>query len=171
MGIIRTQVEIIEKLEKLINSETSLKIDVHKLIENNLWLIKDGLELWSSDKPLKTVLQGVIDVNYKDKENLRPDLICRSQDGGAKAIIIEFKRPKEKVVMDHVTQAINYESIIKKHRPGIEFVTFVVGNRYDESVLAAKDKLEKASLHLWSFGEVLQRSRARFEQILEILGR
>jgi hypothetical protein len=53
VDIIKTQIQIIEKLEKLVSSNTSLEIDLHKLIESNLWLIREGLELWSSDKPLK----------------------------------------------------------------------------------------------------------------------
>jgi hypothetical protein len=73
--------------------------------------------------------------------------------------------------MEHITQALEYEGIIKKHRPNIEFETFVVGRQYDASVLATRTKLGGAKLYLWSFSEVLQRARARFEKILEILGK
>jgi hypothetical protein len=66
---------------------------------------------------------------------------------------------------------LEYEGLIKKHRPNIQFVTFVVGRIYDAGVLAIRDKQAKAGLHLWSFEEILQRARARFEKILEILGR
>jgi hypothetical protein len=41
--IIKTQIQIIEKLEKLVSSDVSLEIDLHKLIESNLWLIREGL--------------------------------------------------------------------------------------------------------------------------------
>jgi len=34
-----------------------------------------------------------------------------------------------------------------------------------------KDKLSEAAVHFWSFDEVLQKARARFERILTILGR
>jgi hypothetical protein len=168
--IIRTQIEIITKLEELIASEKAKEIDLHKLIESNLWLVREGLELWSSDKPLKTVLEGQLDKLYKDKEDIRPDLICRSRNDGNEAVIIEFKRPKVKVVMNHVSQALEYEGLIKKHRPNISFSTYVVGRQYDDSVLAARGKLESASLFLWSFHEILQQARIRFERILEILG-
>jgi hypothetical protein len=73
--------------------------------------------------------------------------------------------------MKHVTQALEYEVLIKKHRPNISFSTYVVGREYDPSVLAARDKLGGASLHLWSLQEILQRARMRFEEILKILGR
>ena len=167
--IIKTQIDIIQKLEELVKSDKSEEIDLHKLIEKNLWLVSEGLELWSSDKPLKTVLDGHLDKLYKKRADIRPDLICRSRNDGNEAIIIEFKRPKVNVVMDHITQALEYESIIKKHRPNILFKTYVVGRQYDPSVMAAKGRLEGASLYFWSFEEILQRARIRFETILNIL--
>jgi hypothetical protein len=169
--IIKEQIEIIGKLEELVRSNKSKEIELHTLMEKNLWLVREGLELWSSDKPLKTVLVDHINQVYKGKQDLRPDLVCKSRDQGNEAVIIEFKRPKEKIVMDHVTQAMEYEGLIKKHRPNITFNVYVVGREYDSSVLAMKDKLEKASVHLWSFEEILQKARVRFEEILEILGR
>jgi hypothetical protein len=169
--IIKTQIEIIEKLEELIKSDKAKEIQLHKLIENNLWLVREGLEVWSSDKPLKTVLEGQLDVIYKDREKIRPDIVCRSRNEGTRAVILEFKKPDETIKMEHITQALEYEGIIKKQRPNIEFETFVVGRQYDPSVLATRAKLEDAKLYLWSFSEVLQKARARFEKILEILGK
>lgn len=94
-GIVETQINIIGRLEELVSSDKAYEIDLHKLVEANLWLVKEGLELWSSDKPLKTLLNGQVDTQYKDRENIRPDLICRSRDEGKQAVIIEFKRPIE----------------------------------------------------------------------------
>jgi hypothetical protein len=74
--IIRTLIDIISKLEELVGSEAAKEIELHKLIESNLWLVREGLELWTSDKPLHTLLQGRIDDVYKDKADLRPDLVC-----------------------------------------------------------------------------------------------
>ncbi|OFW00180.1 MAG: hypothetical protein A3G20_01570 [Acidobacteria bacterium RIFCSPLOWO2_12_FULL_59_11] len=146
-------------------------MDLHKLIEGNLWLIREGLELWSSDKPLKKILEQHIQTLYEDRANLRPDLICRSRNDGNDAVILEFKRPKEMVTMAHVTQALEYEVLLKKHRPNILFTTYVVGRQYHPSVTAAQDKLESASLHLWPMNYILQKARVRFERILGILGR
>lgn len=168
---IKTQIEIIEKLQELMTSESAKEMEVHRLVESNLWIIREGLELWSSDKPLKQVLEGHLDKVYKDHKDKRPDIVCRSRNEGNEAVILEFKRPKVKVMMDHVTQALEYEAIIKKHRPNITFETYVIGREYDSSVLAARDKLQAADLHLWSLSEILQLARMRFEKILEILGR
>jgi hypothetical protein len=94
------------RLEELVASDKSIEIDLHKLIESNLWLVREGLELWSSDKPLTTLLDGHIDDLYKDRKDIRPDLVCRSRNDGNEATILEFKRPKEKIKMEHVTQAL-----------------------------------------------------------------
>jgi hypothetical protein len=153
--IIKTQIDIIGKLEQVVASNKALEIEVHTLIECNLWLIREGLELWSSDQPLKKLLDGHIDELYKDRQDIRPDLVCRSRNDGNEAVILEFKRPKEVVVMTHVTQALEYEVLIKKHRPNISFTTYVVGREYHPSVMAARDKLGGASLHLWSMQEIL----------------
>jgi hypothetical protein len=169
--IIKTQIDIIEKLQELMTSEEAKEIEVHRLVEKNLWLIREGLELWSSDKSLKLVLDSHLDELYKDRSDIRPDLICRSRNDGRDAVIMEFKRPKVTVTMEHVTQALEYESIIKRHRPNISFEVFVVGREYHPSVLAARDRLKDARLNLWSLSEILQLARMRFEKILEILGR
>jgi len=171
VGIIKTQIGIIVRLEELVASDKAAEIDLHKLIESNLWLVREGLELWSSDKPLKTLLDGHISDLYKDRQDIRPDVVCRSRNDGNEATILEFKRPKEKIKMEHVTQALEYEGLIKKHRPNIQFTTYVVGRTYDASVLAIREKQAQAGLHLWSFEEILQKARVRFEKVLEILGR
>lgn len=169
--IIKAQIDIIKKLENLIYSDKSLEIEAHKLIEGNLWLVREGLELWASDKPLKKILEDHFDDIYKDNQDERPDLVCRSRDDGNQAVIMEFKRPKVKIKMEHVTQALTYESVIKAQRPNINFETYVMGRNYSPDVMASKDKLEKGSLYLWSFSELLQKTMARFEQILEILNK
>ncbi|MBZ5694478.1 MAG: ATP-binding protein [Acidobacteriia bacterium] len=171
VAIISDQIQIISKLEQLIASEKAKEMEVHKFVESNLWLVREGLELWSSDRPLKTLLDGNLNDLYKDKANLRPDIVCRSRDGGSEAVILEFKKPSETVQMEHVTQAMQYDGLIQKHRPGMKLETFVVGRQYDAGVLASREKLDRAGLHLWSFHDILQRARLRFEQILKILGR
>jgi hypothetical protein len=167
--IIKEQIDIIKKLEELIDSEKTLEVEVHKLIEGNLWLVREGLELWASDKPLKKLLENHYDKLYKKNQNERPDLVCRSRNDGKQAVIMEFKRPKVKIKMEHITQALTYESIITAQRPNLSFETFIMGREYSPEVMASKLKLEKGGLYLLSFGELLQRTRSRFEQILEIL--
>ena len=71
-GIVKTQINIIGRLEELVSSNKAYEIDLHKLVERNLWLVREGLELWSSDKPLKTLLDGHVDQVYKGRKDIRP---------------------------------------------------------------------------------------------------
>lgn len=168
VGSVKDQIEIIRKLEELTASDKALEIELHKLIETNLWLVKEGLELWHSDKPLKVVLEKQVQKIYKDNEDLRPDILCKSRDSGNDAVVLEFKRPKEKIRMEHVTQAIQYKALLLSHRPSILFDTYVIGREYSPDVLAARDSFN--DLHLLSYEEILQKARMRFEKVLEILG-
>ena len=93
-GVIETQINIIGRLEELVSSDKAIEMDLHKLIETNLWLVREGLELWASDKPLKTLLDGHIDKLYEKSKDIRPDLVCRSRDRGKDAVILEFKQPQ-----------------------------------------------------------------------------
>ena len=89
-NIVGTQIDIIGRLEELVSSDKAYEIELHKVVESNLWLVREGLELWSSDKPLKTLLDGHVDQLYKDREGIRPDLVCRSRDEGNDAVILRF---------------------------------------------------------------------------------
>ncbi len=95
--IIKEQIEIIGKLEELVRSNKSKEIELHTLIEKNLWLVREGLELWSSDKPLKTVLADHINQIYKAKQDLRPDLVCKSRDQGNELSLLNSSGPKRKL--------------------------------------------------------------------------
>lgn len=166
---IRSQIEIIQKLEELVTSDRTREIELHKLIELNLWLIREGLELWSSDKPLKTVLEGHVHSLYEAEQQLRPDIVCRSRDEGTEAVILEFKKPAERIKMEHVTQALKYRSIINAHRPGLRFTTYVIGREYDPVVQQSQNSL--TDIFFFGYQEILQKARVRFEDILKILGR
>jgi len=169
--LIKSQVSIVSKLEKMISVAGKREIDLHKLVEQNLWLIRDGLELWSSDKPLKVLLDGHIAKVYRNKKNLRPDLVCRSQSNGRDAVVLEFKRPSESIDADHITQALKYKGIIEASRPNIRMELFVVGSKYTAEAKALKEQLEKTDLKFWSYSEILQKARQRYEDVLKVLGR
>ncbi len=132
-------------------------------------MVREGLELWSSDKPLKSILENKLKELYKSKEKLRPDLICRSRTDDNSAIILEFKKPSEKIEMSHVTQALEYETIIKKHRPDLKYTLYVVGHEYKPEVRDAQSRLALSGINLWSYTDILQRARLRFEKILTIV--
>ena len=167
-NLIRQHIQIIRKLEELVNSANAKEKQIHKLFEKNLWLLDDKYKLWESNKSLKTVLGGHLDRKFDKQKYLRPDLVCLSSS--SEAVIIEFKRPNATISTNDLTQILNYKGLIQKQTPNISNITiFVIGKQYDESIRAIKSGQENAGNFLMSYSEVLSKAERKFSDILKIL--
>ena len=167
-NLIRQHIQIIKKLEELVNSPSTQEKQIHKLFEKNLWLLDDQYKLWESNKSLKTILGDNLDKKFDTQKHLRPDLVCLRSN--SKVVIIEFKRPKVIISTKDLPQVLDYKSLIQKHIPNISSVTvFVIGKQYDESIRVIKDDQEKVGIFLMSYSEVLSKAERKFSDILKIL--
>ena len=167
-NLIRQHIQIIKKLEELVNNTSTQEKQIHKLFEKNLWLLDDQYKLWESNKSLKTILGDKLDKKIDKQKNLRPDLVCLRSN--SKVVIIEFKRPSVTISEKNFTQALKYKGLIQKHIPNISNVTaFVIGKQYDESIRVIKDDQEKVGIFLMSYSEVLSKAERKFSDILKIL--
>ena len=166
-GLVRQNIQIIKKLEELVDSDV-VEMEIHKLFEKNLWLIDDQYKLWLSNKSIKKILDGKLSNQFKNQEDLKPDLVCLTSS--SEAVVIEFKRPRIIISLKDLTQALEYKSIIQKEAPNISSVTtFVIGKKYDESIRAIKDDQKKSGNFLMSYAEVLSKAEMKFSDILSIL--
>lgn len=165
--LIKHRLGILEEFEILVNSLDTLEFpDIHKLIENNLWLLDDNYRLYSSNKSLRTILEKEIEKKFKEHERERPDLICKTLLD--KVVIIELKRPGDLVIPSHFTQLTLYQNIIKQHSPVYKIIEcYLIGSRYDEAV--RNPDYEKIGIYLKSYSEVVQGAKERYREILEIL--
>ncbi len=167
-SLIRQHVQIIKKLEELVNKPETKEKQVHRLFEKNLWLLDDKYKLWESNKSLKTILGKNLDKEFGKQQYLRPDLVCLSSNSDA--VIIEFKRPERAVSTQDLTQVLGYKGLMQKQMPGISnTAVFVIGKKYDDSVRAIKKDQEKAGIFLMSYSEVLSKAERKFSDILKIL--
>ena len=51
------QIEIIKKLDTFVKNPNTLERDIHKIFENNIWLLSEKYTLWSSNKQLKSIFK------------------------------------------------------------------------------------------------------------------
>ena len=109
----------------MVSESKTLEKEIHKIFESNIWLLNKEYEVWSSNNQLKTVLNECFDEQYRDKENLRPDIVCKTYSN--KAIVLEFKRPSEKISLQNLIQVMRYRTIIKKSMPNLEVTTYLIG--------------------------------------------
>lgn len=172
-NLIKQHIQIIKKLEELVNNINTTEKPIHKLFEKNLWLLDDNYKLWASNKSLKRIIGESLDKKFEKQKALRPDLVCLSQENSSQkldAVIIEFKRPSVTISTEDLTQALTYKGLIENQIPNVSNLTvFVIGKQYDESVRAVKSDQEKAGNFLMSYSDVLSRSEKKFKDILKIL--
>ena len=121
-------------------------------------------EVWSSNNQLKTVLNECFDEQYRDKENLRPDIVCKTHSN--KAIVLEFKRPSEKISLQNLIQVMRYRTIIKKSMPNLEVTTYLIGKECSQEILDNKDGQSKAGNFIYSLREILDNADKRIESII-----
>ena len=166
-NLVKQQIQIIKKLETLVNND-AIEIQIHRLFEKNLWLINDEYKLWQSNTSIKNILEKKLSEKFRDKEELKPDLVCL--ENSSKAVIIEFKRPRITISPKDLTQALEYKGIIQKESPSISHLTtFVIGKKYDESIRAIKEEQKKSGNFLMSYSDVLSKAERKFKDILNIL--
>jgi len=164
---IRYRLSVIDKFEKVIENIKSLEYrDIHKLLENNLWLLNDNYTLYASNNTLKNTLSNKITKKIKGHEKDRPDLIVKTSS--EKVIIIELKRPSHKIVSKDFAQVSEYKNIIKTSQPNAKLIEcYLIGNEFDEAVRSPD--YEKIDMYLRSYSEIVQEAKERYKDILSII--
>jgi hypothetical protein len=166
--LIKARVEVLEKFALVTADRTSLEYhDVHKILEENVWLLSDSYKLFSSNRTLKKTIESELAKDYKGHECDRPDLICKTLMN-TDAFIIELKKPGYKISSKDISQLIRYKTIIKHHMPSCENIEcYLIGSDFDEAV--RDPQLAKSGYHLKGFSEIVEDARFRYEEILKIL--
>ena len=102
------------------------EIEIHRLLENNLWILDNNYELVRSNKALKDYLEANIKVD--PELGKRPDLIVQKflQDENH-IVIIELKKPSVKLKADHLGQVLGYKGIVERHNPKTNIDLYLIG--------------------------------------------
>lgn len=164
---IQNRLAVIDKFEKVILNINSLEYrDIHKLLENNLWLLNDNYTLYASNKTLKTILENKIAEKFKSHKKDRPDIIVKTIHN--KVLIIELKKSSYKIISEDFAQISKYKTIIKSSHPNAELIEcYLIGNEFDEAV--RNPDYEKIGIYLKSYTEILQEAKERYKEILCVL--
>lgn len=105
----------LDKLEALASSRDTLEVQMHKAIENNLWIYGPEYTIFSSNKTLQRVIGSFLDKQFTGRgAKKRPDLLL-SEDIRGQYLLIEFKRPSHGLQRDDYTQATSYRHDLVRH--------------------------------------------------------
>jgi hypothetical protein len=130
---------------------------LHKILEQNTWILGEEYNLWASDKDLTTVLKAhrdkldpglVIDDSVKVVNKTRGivDLMLsraqrRHRVNDIEHLVVELKAPKVKLTAKHLTQLEDYALAVEEdprfHRvDGLKWHFWIVSDEYNSQVSA-----------------------------------
>ncbi len=173
------RISFIDMFEKVIHDNGSYErrgtSSVHNLLRANIWLVNQNYSILHDDETLKNIIytqwKESVDSEYSNK---RPDFLCMtdrlSQDEGyKKLVIIEIKRPSVKITMDHITQAMQYRSLLQRHS-GVSnpsFECYIIGREIDEYLLA--NPLTESGFSTPTYTDFIGKARRFYQDYFRIV--
>ena len=170
-GLILRQFKVreafLDHLNDLILREDTKEIDVHKAIENNLWVLGRNFQLIASNRTLKQMVEGYLQKKFADPERQtkRPDLLLAeiyNQD----VLLIEFKRPQKEIGRDDENQAEKYRDDIIPYLGERKIRILVIGGKIDSRI---KTSYSSNEVILTTYSDLLSRARSEIEWLLDEL--
>jgi Histidine kinase-, DNA gyrase B-, and HSP90-like ATPase len=159
----KRRISILDSFEKMINDASTLESQVHKVFENNTWILGVEHALLFSNKSLKTIVQEYTVKKYSGKrESKRPDLLLLS-DLRREYTLIEFKRPAKSIGRDEEAQAQKYRDDLTPVVSPIRIM--MMGKDVDTSLRLNSGK----DIQYLSYAAVCSHARNEVEWILSSL--
>lgn len=103
----KTRLAFLNHFEELCDNGNTLESEVHKSLENNLWILDAQYSIFSSNITLKKQIKKYSDQEYSgDRADKRPDLML-NENFYSEYLLIEFKRPKHPLSFQDYQQVIH----------------------------------------------------------------
>jgi hypothetical protein len=168
MSIVTSQainrLRFLDELSILIQNPKTLEKDIHKVLENNTWILGDEFSVLFSDTNLKIAIEKVLDKKYKGKNKLkRPDLFL-SRTTSHRLLLIEFKRPSFKLTRKTESQAQEYKDELSAYFGNNPIDIILLGGEIDQTI-----KDVKSDIKYLSYLDLISLAKNRLEWLLEEL--
>lgn len=170
IGLIARQAQnrnrFLDYLGRLTSNLKSQEKDIHKSIENNLWILGSEYSLMASNETLKTTITKYCDSEFKgNRASKRPDLLL-SQTITDKYLLVEFKRPAVKIKRDDENQAIKYRDDLFKFLGKVPMDIIVVGGSVDTTI---DSTLISRGVRLIGYTQLISKARTELNWLLKEL--
>jgi len=158
------RLKMLEMFEAIIKNQESLELQhVHRILENNTWILGEDFELLKTNKSIRNTIETYLNKKYKgSKAKKRPDLFLVNSIN--KYLLVELKRPSKTINRQDIAQVQEYADELKSYHDG-EYSIMVLGGPLDYSMLTDLNVRE----YVFSYSELLRRARERLEWILNTL--
>lgn len=163
----RGRLRFLDELDALASSPHTVEGQVHKAIEDNLWILGAEYVLLASNQTLRRVVEQWSDKRFAgSRARKRPDLLL-AQELRHRYVLIEFKRPSHALGREDEAQVAQYRD---------DLVPFVQGDRIDVVLLGGKRSARVSSqydppgLRVLTYNNVISEARAQLGWLLKQLG-
>jgi len=168
-NLIQERLRVLERFSDLVEDDNSLELShIHAALESNTWILEERFDLFMSNQSLKSTVEKLGGVITTDNRNKRPDLILKR--GVKDFLLIELKRPKEIIDLNHAAQVLEYKAELQSIFPEMrDLDIYLVGRQYKESVRSSYPEGNSQKLHLVSLKEIVQNAHDRLKWLSEQL--
>ena len=159
----KSRLVFLDNLEAISNNPKTLEIEIHKSIENNLWIFGPKYSLFSSNKTLKSQIEKYTSEKYKgESATRRPDLLL-SEDLNGEFLLIEFKRPLHTLSHDDYLQAITYRHEIQRNTNNTT-KTMIIGGKISSNFPTNN---REANIRPLTFNNIISTARRQIQWQLQ----
>lgn len=173
---LHTQLEVIDLLHQKVK-EGVLEAEIHKIVAENIWLLRDDLTYWHDNKSFATTLRGKLADKFEFASGKRPDLVCfddrtlQAKPGSSakRLVVVEFKRPGVKISSVELQQVMTYKSVFAASLAGFggdDIDVVILGDQFDASF--DRDAL-LPQYQILSYEELLANAGDRYRELYRSL--
>jgi Histidine kinase-, DNA gyrase B-, and HSP90-like ATPase len=141
--LLATQLEVIDLLRVKVK-DGALEKEIHAIVAQNIWLLRDDLTYWFDNKTFATQLGDLMAKKFSFAASKRPDLVyyddrtLQATFGTApkRIHIVEFKRPGVTISASELLQVMQYKQILGTAFPqtaSADLAVTIIGDKFDDS--------------------------------------
>ncbi len=157
---------MLDSLEQALTIKDTKEIELHKLIASEPWMIDERYSLWFSNKTFKVILDRELKGTALEQfQDCRPDIGAVTTEGSM--LIIELKRPSEKIGAKELHQLEDYLVVLRKYQTQSKIEGVLLGQEHDPTVYHRIDI--KKGISFMTYTDLLQINRTRINVYLQSL--
>lgn len=156
------RLQFLDELDRLVISPKTTEKELHKALENNLWVLDVDFALLSSNQTLSTTIKKYADKTFAGSRAMkRPDLLLVSGLGAKRYRLLEFKRPAHQLTRDDQNQAEKYRDDLSATFQPIEIT--LLGGSFDPRLTQNQPQ----GITFASYADTINKARQQLKWLLD----